>query len=308
MYAVVAFIILTIVGGVRGKSVGVDTINYIEIFYDNGVNIKEYGFVILLRLCRYISDSPRLFIIISLAITNFCVIFAVYKYRVNIFFAVFSYVTLYFYMTSFNVIRQYISISILLLSVTYLIEGKKTIYLFLLFLATSFHISAIVGIVFPILVYKKINLLIKVGACVMLIFICIYVYEIINYINGYMPIYKDYFVGGSYAYLTENGGGFQKIVVYGMLYVMWLVTVGDTKYEYLNNIFIIILLLSILSFRIVLITRILWDFSIFLIVCIPLMFRRLQTIVKIGVMSVMWIYMLYLCYYNLEGAGEYVIL
>lgn len=157
------YFILLFIGGLRDLTVGTDTSNYYEIYriikYDpTGIEFVlgfvEPGWVFLNYLCNHYSDGYRyiIFIGVFLAITPFFI--RVWKSYKSPFGAIFFYITLFFYYSSFNITRQMIAVSIIIFSLYYLEkEENKKFYLGVL-AAIMFHYSSILCFSFPLLMKK----------------------------------------------------------------------------------------------------------------------------------------------------------
>lgn len=164
----------------KSLSVGTDTYNY----YLNFLNIKSYLFertysgtqklwyyynIVLKEFSNY-----DLFIFSCYFIIIFCFFYSFYKKSSNPVFSVLIFVLMYFYFSSFNIMRQYIALSIISVSYVFLTAKKYLIFLILIVLALGFHFSAIISL-FAIVIMKINNLK----------SICIYTVVIVSFILGF---------------------------------------------------------------------------------------------------------------------------
>jgi hypothetical protein len=149
---------------IRDFSIGIDTYAYSEIFYDlyflNNVfdvidyaidNNFEIGFIYFSYILSKLFSQSLVFSIYA-AIIYFNYIFILKKIKINpiiYFMAFFSYFGVYLW--SLNILRQMVAVSFVVLGSYYLAKNKNSVFLLFLTVATFFHYSAIVCIVFLIL-------------------------------------------------------------------------------------------------------------------------------------------------------------
>lgn len=164
--------LLLFVAGFRDISVGTDTQNYFEIYeyirYDN----EPVWFSIEpgWRLLNYIAillNTDYFFIILLASIFTIVPIFStIWKYSNKPFISVLFFYLLFFYFQSFNAIRQMIAVAFIFSAYNdYLNKNKKWSY-FKFCIASLFHYSALLCLVFPfIFKYVRIN---TSKACVIL--------------------------------------------------------------------------------------------------------------------------------------------
>lgn len=150
----IAIILLTIIGGLRYNT-GTDFKSYMNIYMNISQTssiidfIKESrlepGWIIINWLTVYIfNDVQYVFIISTFLICTFGFI-AIYKHRNDIStpIAIVIFIATIFF-PSFNLIRQYLAISILLLSIKPLINKQRNKFIILVLLAMLFHYMSIV--------------------------------------------------------------------------------------------------------------------------------------------------------------------
>lgn len=116
--------------------------NFFEIFFD--FDRYEPGIRIILALTK-IDVTGRLFFIIFSIFTYGISLYTIFrsKYIKNKHIAIFVFLALYL-APSCNIIRQCLAVSILMLSINYIIEKKKFKFLLAIIFAASFHYYAII--------------------------------------------------------------------------------------------------------------------------------------------------------------------
>jgi capsular polysaccharide biosynthesis protein len=139
IFIIITFVILTIVAGIRTKDVGTDTEQYYRAYKRIGTYTSinsafneryEKGFVILCYGLNKISSDPQILIFITSAFINFCVLRFIYRNSNNLVYSVYLYITLNFYFSYMNIMRQAVAIGFLLLAFENL-KSKKYVKYFL---------------------------------------------------------------------------------------------------------------------------------------------------------------------------------
>lgn len=170
LFLFLLILILSSLAGLRDISVGKDTWAYIrainsasnsysgELFF----TYFEFGFGVLIKILIAILREPHYVILFISFITNTLIIKTLWRYRQNysFSFSVFLYYTLYYFET-FNILRQYLALSIIFWGIKFLFEKKHIKFVIVTLVASSMHVSAIIAITFlpiHILVEKKMML------------------------------------------------------------------------------------------------------------------------------------------------------
>lgn len=166
-YMIFAAIVLTFIAGLRANTVGIDTQGYTELFarIAQGRLDLAYGLEISFKyICAFLlaiwNNSNFLFLIFAL-ITNILIFVRLWELReyISLPWAVIIYFA-GFYFTTFNIVRQFVAVSIIFFATRYL--TKKKYFKFLLFVAIAFlfHKSALLGVLlvaFDIFAWKHLT-------------------------------------------------------------------------------------------------------------------------------------------------------
>jgi hypothetical protein len=141
-----------LIGGLR-YGVGTDYVSYYTSYqYEDYINP---GFFAISSIARYFDDYHLLFSIYNFLTILFTIIGIKNldnKYRPI---AYVCYLFLFFTM-SFNAMRQMLAVSVLFASYKYAISKKPVVFILMVFLASFFHTTALVGIaLYPLLNIKK---------------------------------------------------------------------------------------------------------------------------------------------------------
>ncbi len=157
---IVIFVVLLALAGFR-SGIGTDYVNYKEAFklYADGESPYWYnfepGFILLIRLFTLLFKDLRIWFFIFSLIPLVFVFKACKNMSVNAIFSIYLYVAMYFYCSSFNLVRQFIAVSIVLFAIDSLIKRKYIKYILLILLASMFHTTALIMLPFALIAGKR---------------------------------------------------------------------------------------------------------------------------------------------------------
>ncbi|MHA7966131.1 EpsG family protein [Paenibacillus sp. CAU 1782] len=241
LWVIILLTPLFILSAFRAPSVGNDSLTYYnsyfivinEDLFSKSVSSMEIGYVILSRLFGLIG-----FEYIHLQVLITCFIFivlavSIYKYSKNVAFSVYIFITSRMFFDIMNISRQYISIAILMLSVSYIKEKKFIKFFLLVLLASLFHISALVFLIsYPIsnITYKKgnVTLILLIGIVASVMFD-----EIVRMFTNLNPKYLVY-LHSEYFNSQGNIAIYFNLLIYLSIFFAALIT-GYRKYVYRDN-------------------------------------------------------------------------
>ena len=291
---ITAILAPSILAGVRDYSIGVDVLNYGNIWFyrANGVtNLWDYlqsanrqsvgpGYALLNYLVTQFTDNPHWFYFFLALIEILLVYFAVKQYRktISIPLSLCIYFFLY-YNDSLNILRQYPAVLIVLYSLKYIRSRRLLPFFICVLLASSFHVTAIIGaVLYPVgllsesRIRKEFYYLMIIGV----VAISAGLDSIISIISSYGIIRYDRFASytaGEYVV----GGRYLRFLLYGMQFFLFLLNKKriEKKYNHTNIFFSICtisLIMSLLPFiyQSAYIVRIAYYFDVFSIVYMPL--------------------------------------
>jgi len=306
-----AWFILSIIEGLRSFDIGTDTSMYTYLFSIDGMNSFEPGFQLLGILVHLITDDPTYFLLFIALITNGLIVYSVYKISSQPFISIFSYITLYYYFQSFNAMRQYIAIGVILVAYSFLRKNKILIYLIATLIAIFFHNSAIVGLLLlpyhffkiskkkPASLLKSLIVPFVLGAMVAIFFKI--------GLNLFIAIFPKYYV---YLQMTEFAGisVVQQIVVNSTIFLAYLLFT-DNK-EYILPLGTAVALSFMIS-SVGLLIRFIWFFDIFSIFAIAeiwntnLIETRSKIILRILILTSSLSFMTYYLAMNVMRVANY---
>lgn len=162
---ILAILTLAVMSGIRSYSVGTDTVSYNGFFnyvansfsftqYCNALhsnNGLEYGYIILNYIVGKIYLSPHFLYFVCQCISGTLIYLSLYKMRgyLDITLGWLTYCCL-FYTTSFNILRQTMSLAFILLATVYAVEAQYRKSVILIAVGYLFHTSAIFALVIPL--------------------------------------------------------------------------------------------------------------------------------------------------------------
>lgn len=155
----VPLLLMILLCGFRGYEVGTDTSSYLETYHIHDSDIftnREPLYNLLMVICKKLSFGNTMFLLMTALLTYLPLFYAIKKWSVNRSFSLLIYVSysVYFYCNSFNVIRNAIAASFLLIAFCYYNENniKRTIIYILI--AVGFHYSTIIVLPFLFIAHK----------------------------------------------------------------------------------------------------------------------------------------------------------
>ncbi len=158
LYLLIIFLILFLVSAFR-NGLGTDYPNYVKLF--NNPSIPEadnFSFLFKAIFCyglKFITTDSVFFFIVTSFVINFFIIKTIYYRSSIIWVSVILYVFL-FYLSTFNIIRQFLAISLFYyFGLNYVQNNKMTLYIILLLLLAQIHFSVYILVLFLFLKDKK---------------------------------------------------------------------------------------------------------------------------------------------------------
>ncbi|UOQ50326.1 EpsG family protein [Gracilibacillus caseinilyticus] len=243
-------LIPTLIAGLR-YGVGTDYFNYWDMFYwYNDLSLKELlinenerFFKLVIIISDFLFQNPIWMFVLSHFITMMFLLAAVttYKNKFSYSFSLFIFF-MSFWSFSLNITRQFIAVTIVLFAIKYILRRSFVKYVIFILIATQFHMSAIICIIFYFLNFKK-STLIQYLYYLMIIFTPIVLPFLIILISK-IPLFQEYTT------TYELGNPFQIDFIYSAKTFFWfLILVGpiifykngvvNQKYNVLFNILIL---------------------------------------------------------------------
>lgn len=177
-YLLILILGLSLLSGLRGENVGIDTPHYMNAFsliidgHERYVYGFENSFKYLCVIVLSFIKSPTVLMLLFATLTNAFVILRLWDFKgiSNFTCSVISYYILFYFLTM-NIMRQMCAVAILFYFTRFINTEKYFIFIFGVLVAIQFHTSAAIGLVFLALeiikwnkLKKRSKLLIIIGA------------------------------------------------------------------------------------------------------------------------------------------------
>ena len=200
----------------------------------------EGGFIFFMRLVNFFTDNFRWFIFINSFLMLICYYNVFFKYSTNIYISVLLLLLLPFNQSLF-VIRQHLSIAVLLLSYPYIINRKLYKFLLIVFIAFILHNSSLIFIpiyfLYGIKSYKK-YISVVILTTVFFLFLFKYIFSLIGY-------NIDRYVG--YTFFTSFASSIKALTMLTILIIYILFLKKEIFREGMNKLILTSSLIGILG-------------------------------------------------------------
>lgn len=233
--------ILFLLMGLKGASVGNDTNNYI-LFFNRMKEVStlldpnsrfEIGYQLYSKIIGLFCGYQALFIITAL-ICIACVLYGIIKSSKNWQYSLFLFVGLRFYYFFLSGLRQSIAVSIIIVAYTFLKQKKTKTYILLVLLASTFHFSALIFLLAVPL--SKMNFTYKNVFKILVITLIIYIFfmPILTMLLNYMPNYYSGYLVTEAASANNLANYIEMLIPIFVLIFIWFT--GCFKESNSNNV------------------------------------------------------------------------
>ncbi|RRG17559.1 EpsG family protein [Weissella viridescens] len=150
MFVFLSFAFLGTFAASRASTVGTDTMTYETIFANTGdvFSKKSPAFSVFSTIVKLISTDPHAITAANALLIAFLFGLFIYRLPANPLYTTFFFISLNFYLPSFNIARQYIALGLVLNGFLYLMDKKYVRYLMLTFIGVGFHATALLGLIY----------------------------------------------------------------------------------------------------------------------------------------------------------------
>lgn len=225
LFMQISFVVLFVITGFRGLTVGNDTPMYVNYFMKlNGLgslaqskNRYELGYRFFNCLIAQFFSNPHALLIIAALVT----IGLLYKMFINEsevpVYSVLMYVGLTMYYSSLTMMRQYVAIALCTIAYLYLIEKQRLKFALLVILAAFFHTTAFVILVMlplSMLPYQKNK---RYWYILFGLIATVFFNYLVRGVIILFPRYEGYLNGDNY-YIAGKLGSVIKALIYSILF------------------------------------------------------------------------------------------
>lgn len=310
---IAVFLSLWIISGFRSM-VGSDFATYSNYFdylyyYSFRNSFFEKGYYLLNVGIHFFTENHQYVFLVTSFVTLFLICKTFDQYSKSYMLSIFLFVTMYFYFTSFNVMRQYIAIAIMFYAVRHIVGKDMKKYILFATVAGMFHMTAFLIIPFYWLVRVKYNYYFYLIFTTIALFFSYYPSVLVGILSTIIPkytLYLNYNVGGSSA--TSIVLITCLVFILSLVYKSRVLKLDEHGLIYINFVFFS-LIFAILSSNNILFFRFSSYFYIYCLLLIPLLVevidKRLKPVVIISIVLIMISYNLYLLSTNNSGVLPY---
>ena len=152
----------------------------------------EPGFMLLYKILAPFTKSGQIIIVVSSAITITLFCISIKEHSVNVCQSLFLFYALYMYCMSFNLIRQFIAIGIINVSMWYFRERKLPKAMLCILVAAMFHSTALLCV--PFYFFQTIKMKFRVIVIIVLVSLVLFGFydQIVSFILSFIPKYARY--------------------------------------------------------------------------------------------------------------------
>ncbi len=275
--------LLTLIAGLRHYTIGSDTLAYLRnfnrmVYYGNEyfeIARFEIGYVLLQYAVIKIFANFNVFLFVCAAFINYSFGSMICKYSKKPLLSVLLFILLRYFFGEMNILREYLAVAILLLSLKHVCNRKIVPFLIMILLASTFHTSALFAIPIYFLYDKEITFKNKIIISAVTGIIYLFLGNVLIYITSRIGIYNNYVE----LFINSNKlGNLLEILISICIYIfikklykIYKENIKETEikfYNFLINISFIIIPLQIISYKISVFNRLVTYYSIFNILII----------------------------------------
>ena len=287
IYVYFICILLTLIAGLRHYTVGSDTFMYYR-YFNNALTYGtkafsmtgvEQAYILLNYLFVQFSSSFNLFLIIISGYINFTIGKYIIEHSNKTMLSLLLFVLCRFFFSEMNIIRQMLSIAIIINGLKHVKKREFVWYLLYVIIACLIHKSAFISIILYFLYDYDFKAIKKIRWCVIIIGLFIFLGPFLEKITSVLGIYNGYVK----LFMDSNKlGSFLSFITILFECIIVSVVIKKNKKNivkndlFLYNALIISLAFSFLSIRISILDRYVLYFSIFSIVLIPNIIEKIS--------------------------------
>ena len=241
-YLVMAFSVLFFLMAFRAETMGVDVSIYHRSFNKiakaNGLNEVLKGvdsapvYCLLAKLVSCVGDYRLMLIVTAFIILGSAAVY-VYNFSDNAVISTYCFVVLYYYLTSWNISRQFLAIALFLLALCFRKDRKYVPCVILFLLAVGIH--SLAAIALPMLIIdrerlttKKFTVYMTAATAGVLIF-SFGLSTIVNLFCALFPRYRVYLGGGPHTYTDRSSGAVVFLALFYFLVAVMAVVIQSNK-------------------------------------------------------------------------------
>jgi len=285
IFLFITFLELFFLSGFRNWNIGNDTLNYVHTFietitfFDLLNSHMEKGYLLFNKFLGLFTENPQSILITTSFFILGITFYFIYKYSKFIFLSILLFVIIQFSAT-LNLVRQEMSLIIILLGFVFVIKRKFLYFLLFCLLAATFHRVAILAIVLYFVYPLNIKMKNIITILVVTIFIFVFIAPFLDQVFQILGRYKGY-VGSKLLGEEIKSASIMKTLVNFIIFMFCFISYffihNSKKYstefilrpQFLLLSSLLALCIQFISIRGIVLERLAMFFSVFDIISIP---------------------------------------
>lgn len=263
-FILVVGITYAILCGCRAGSVGYDTENYVNMFkaysgqtdmWKIYISYLEPGYTLLSNVVIKLGGDIHVLLLTCSTFIVFSALIFIYRYSRSFYYSVFVFLSFPYILSSMDILRFFLGVSVWLWAVKYAIERKPIRYILITLLAAQFHKMIYIFLLFYFLTSIKWGkLAFGIAGSITAIFVFAPT-TVTSFVSGLMGRYDAY--GSVNAWVGMFSGGIKTAIMYSIVYIIYIImyrrtvvveTGEDVSRENFFHSSMIILLMSSIAF------------------------------------------------------------
>lgn len=294
IYLIVSFGIMIIISSLRKYTVGIDMkliyypsfLEISKISFANLGNVQlEQLYVLLCKILSILYNNIQILIIVSSVFVLTVYAFFIYKNSKNIVISTSLFLLLNIFFMTMNIVRQEIAVAIILIAFEYIKRGKNITATIIIIIASFFHQSAIICLLFmPLYKAKFTKKSVMYGIVILIIGLLCYkpIINGITYIMNLLGLnanknYSEYLSSKTYGTGIFNLDTLSNYIVSGAIfmvcyyYIIYLCPKHKNEdfSNFLTYMSMVYFIISLISSKMIIIARLEYYFLPFILISIP---------------------------------------
>lgn len=287
LFLSLVWLTLTIISGLRSYDVAYDGHAYEASFETfsrmpwqlpwHYSHFMEYGFYIFCKIISMLGGTCRTMYFLSSAFVTFSVCYFLYKHSEGLLFSTVILLSYPYFYTSFDIIRYYLAISIVLLAYDFVIKRKFLSYVVCVIIAMQFHKTIIIMLLLYMIPEIRWNTISITITAIITLIITFFLTDIARIFAKIFNDYESYISGSNTWWIGSFAGGIKTAIMYGVLLIIaifayknkekkdkdynqcigYMVLVFSVAFMFINSSMALRLLVALLPFMSISLTKLL---------------------------------------------------
>lgn len=245
-YLSIVWLTLTLISGLRSYGISYDGYAYADAFdYFASTSWRppweysyymEYGFYAFCKIISVFGGTCRTMMVLTSAFTVFAMCRFLYKNSENLLFSTLVLLSYPYFYTSFDLIRFYLALSVVLLAYDFVTTRRFIPYLVCIIIATLFHKTVIIMLVLYWLPKVKWNSFSFAITGALTVILLVFPHRIAAFFSMVFNDYESYVSGSNSYWIGDFSGGIKTVLMYLVLLVISFIAYQNkSKTDQYNN-------------------------------------------------------------------------